>query len=32
VKNWDDPYEAENGSIFGLPDLAQEKPEVYDYL
>ncbi|OQA19671.1 MAG: Beta/alpha-amylase precursor [bacterium ADurb.Bin363] len=32
VQNWDDPYEAENGSIFGLPDLAQENPEVYKYL
>lgn len=32
VKNWDDPVEAERGSIFGLPDLAQENPEVYDYL
>ncbi|MCA9797552.1 MAG: alpha-glucosidase C-terminal domain-containing protein, partial [Candidatus Eremiobacteraeota bacterium] len=32
VKNWDDPKEAECGSIFGLPDLAQENPEVYNYL
>ncbi len=32
VQNWEDPYEAENGSIFGLPDLAQENPEVYKYL
>ncbi len=32
IKDFDDPYQAENGSLFGLPDLAQEKPEVYDYL
>lgn len=32
VQNWDDPHEAEHGSIFGLPDLAQENPEVYKYL
>ncbi len=32
IQNFDDPYQAENGSMFGLPDLAQENPEVYDYL
>jgi alpha-amylase len=32
IKDWDDPYQAENGSLFGLPDLAQEKPEVEKYL
>lgn len=32
IQNFDDPYQAENGSMFGLPDLAQENPEVYSYL
>jgi len=32
VQNWNDPYEAEHGSIFGLPDLAQENPVVEKYL
>ncbi len=32
IKDFDDPYQAENGSLFGLPDLAQENPEVYKYL
>lgn len=32
IQDFDDPYQAENGSLFGLPDLAQENPEVYDYL
>ncbi len=32
VKDWDDEWQAENCSIFGLPDLAQEKPEVEKYL
>ncbi|MDQ7821420.1 MAG: alpha-amylase family glycosyl hydrolase [Candidatus Eremiobacteraeota bacterium] len=32
VKDWEDPYWAENGSIFGLPDLAQENPAVEKYL
>jgi|GEM_PF-181373 len=32
VKDWEDPYWAENGSIFGLPDLAQENPQVEKYL
>jgi alpha-amylase len=32
IKDWDDPYQAENGSLFGLPDLAQENPQVEKYL
>ncbi|HEY9857384.1 MAG TPA: alpha-amylase family glycosyl hydrolase [Stenomitos sp.] len=29
---WDDPWWCENGSLFGLPDFAQEKPEVANFL
>lgn len=29
---WDDPWWSENGSLFGLPDFAQEKPEVASFL
>lgn len=32
IQDFDDPYQAENGSLFGLPDLAQENPEVEKYL
>lgn len=32
IKNWDDPWWSENGSMFGLPDFAQEKPEVAKFL
>lgn len=32
IQNWDDPKEVENKAIFGLPDFAQEKPEVKSYL
>ncbi len=32
IKNWDDPWWCENGSMFGLPDFAQEKPEVSAFL
>ncbi|MFP4496670.1 MAG: alpha-amylase family glycosyl hydrolase [Vulcanimicrobiota bacterium] len=32
IKDWNDPYQLENGSMYGLPDLAQENPKVYDYL
>jgi alpha-amylase len=32
VTDWDDPWQAENCAIFGLPDLAQENPEVEKYL
>lgn len=29
---WDDPWWSENGSLFGLPDFAQEKGEVANFL
>ncbi|MCD4782341.1 MAG: cyclomaltodextrinase C-terminal domain-containing protein [Candidatus Eremiobacteraeota bacterium] len=32
IEDWNDPHQIENGSMYGLPDLAQENPEVYDYL
>ncbi|MFT5679108.1 MAG: hypothetical protein ACI8RZ_000012 [Myxococcota bacterium] len=32
IENWDDPVELINGQVHGLPDLAQENPEVYEYL
>ncbi|HEY9900217.1 MAG TPA: alpha-amylase family glycosyl hydrolase [Pantanalinema sp.] len=32
IQNWDDPWWCENGSLFGLPDFAQEKPEVSKFL
>ncbi len=32
IVNWDDPEELETGWIYDLPDLAQENPEVADYL
>lgn len=32
INNWDDQAEIENGSLAGLPDLAQENPAVADYL
>lgn len=32
IKNWNDQEEIENGSLAGLPDLAQENPEVANYL
>lgn len=32
VVNWDDPIERITHEVHGLPDLAQENPEVYDYL
>jgi glycosidase len=32
IANWDDPVEAVTHDVHGLPDLAQEKPEVYAYL
>ena len=28
VQNWNDPWQVENCSMYGLPDLAQENPEV----
>jgi alpha-amylase len=32
VKDWNDPWQLENGNLYGLPDLAQENPEVSRYL
>ncbi len=32
IENWNDPYERTHYQVHGLPDLAQEKPEVYEYL
>lgn len=32
IVNWDDPVERVTGRVHGLPDLAQEKEEVLDYL
>ncbi|HYK72016.1 MAG TPA: alpha-amylase family glycosyl hydrolase [Pseudoneobacillus sp.] len=32
ITNWEDQNQLENGWIFGLPDLAQENPEVENYL
>jgi hypothetical protein len=32
IQNWEDPLEVQTHEVHGLPDLMQEKPEVYDYL
>lgn len=32
IQHWDDPVEVVEGQVHGLPDLAQENPEVYGYL
>ncbi|MDE3838181.1 alpha-amlyase [Bacillus methanolicus] len=32
INNWNDQKELENGWLNGLPDLAQENPEVKNYL
>ncbi|MCB9766527.1 MAG: glycosyl hydrolase [Alphaproteobacteria bacterium] len=32
IEDWDDPDQLENHTVHGLPDLAQENPEVYDHL
>ncbi len=32
IANWDDPLERVTGRVHGLPDLAQEKQEVLNYL
>jgi glycosidase len=32
IGNWENQQELENGWIYGLPDLAQENPEVEQYL
>ncbi len=32
ITNWDNQEDIEKGQLFGLPDLAQENPEVEKYL
>ena len=32
IEDWDDPFELVNHEVHGLPDFAQENPEVYDFL
>ena len=32
IEDWDDPEEVITHQVHGLPDLAQERPEVYDFL
>ncbi len=32
IEDWNDPFELVNHEVHGLPDFAQEKPEVYDFL
>ncbi len=32
IQDWNDPYQRVNGDVHGLPDLAQERPEVAAYL
>ena len=32
IEDWDDPFELVNHEVHGLPDFAQEDPEVYAYL
>lgn len=32
IKDWENVYERENGDVGGLPDLAQENEDVYQYL
>ena len=32
IEDWNDPQELTRGQVHGLPDLAQEEPEVYAYL
>jgi glycosidase len=32
IKDWEDPVQLTTYDVHGLPDLAQEKPEVYDFL
>ena len=32
ISNWNNQAEVEEGQLFGLPDLAQENPEVKEYL
>ncbi len=32
IIDWDDPFQSVYGDLGGLPDLAQENPEVFNYL
>jgi len=32
IRNWNDPEEVVTHEVHGLPDLAQERPEVFEYL
>jgi len=32
IKDWNDPWWLEHGSLWGMPDLAHENPEVSRYL
>ncbi len=32
IKDWSNPWQLENGNLNGLPDLAQENPDVASYL
>ncbi len=32
IKDWNDPVQLTTYDVHGLPDLAQENPEVYEYL
>ena len=32
IQDWDDPIDVVEGDVHGLPDLAQEKPEVAQWL
>jgi glycosidase len=32
IKNWDDRQELQDHDVMGLPDLAQEREDVYQYL
>lgn len=32
IQNWENPWQVENCSIYGLPDFAQENPEASQYL
>ena len=32
IEHWEDPVEVVQGQVHGLPDLAQEKEEVYTFL
>jgi len=32
IRNWNDPLELVTHEVHGLPDLAQERPEVYAFL